>query len=401
MKKKYLYILLFHLLFFSILRLDAQVDSMRAIVFDFEVEIESDENLAINLRTMLEANLDLDFKILNHDNLAKIMKDKKLREDNKSLFDLNTVIQEGKFLEARYSILGKISQIGGTPYISVQLVDNQTTVQLNTHVTLSEIETTKIDTAMKQIAQNLKYKYNNINKYSPVAFTNKTNQPVVIGDNIIEPSDEPIKVYIEPGKNKFSTDKEEGKQFQVNKNVTTEVEFYEENGDIKVSSKKHKLFVSTDAVTFLDIENNWMAELGYYYHVKNGLYLGFSVSGLSVPYSSTYSTFQNIEPTTTTQVSKDYFLNILVRQDYFIEKHLGKTVYGEFNVGASFNNLYPKIQLKGGVELNKWISFELGYQLYQYEQKEVIFNPYGYANDNLVQTWDRRLLFNLKINYEF
>jgi hypothetical protein len=400
MKKKHLCLLLFHLLFLSTLRLDAQVDSMRAIIFDFEVKIESTENLAEDLKFFLEQNLDLDFKILNHDNLAEIVTDKARRQNNESLFDLNTAIEEGKFLEARYSILGTISQIGETPYISVQLVDNQTTVQLSTYVTLSEIETTKVDTAMQQIAQQLKYKYNNLNRYSTVALTNKTKQPIVIGDNIIEPGDESIKVYIEPGKNKFSTDNEEEKQVQINKNVPTEIEFSEENGYIKVSSKKHKLFVTTDAVTFLDIENNWMAELGYYYHLKNGLYLGFSVSGLSVPYNSTYSTFPNVEPTTITQVSREYFINVLLRQDYYVER-FGKTVYGELNVGASFMNLYPKTQLKGGMELNKWLSFELGYQLYQYEQKEVVFNPYGYAKDNLIKTLDRRLLFNLKINYEF
>jgi hypothetical protein len=387
--------LLLHLVFFSTLRLDAQVDSMRVIVFDFIVEIESDENLSTNLKSILEANLDLDFKILNRNDLAKIMKDKKRREDLEPLFDSKTAIKEGKFFEARYSVFGKITKMFGSPYIIVWLVDNQTTIQLCASMPLSEAE------GMQQIAEKLKYKYNNPNKYSPVAFTNKTKQPVIIGDNIIEPGDESIKVYVESGKNKFSTDKEEGKQFQVNKNVTTEIEFYEENGATKVSSKKHKLFVTTDAVTFLNIENNWLAELGYYYHVKNGLYLGFSVSGLSVPYSSTYSTFQNVEPTTIMQVSRDYFINVLLRQDYYVEKYLGKTVYGEFNVGASFINLYPKIQIKGGMELNKWISLELGYQLYQYEQREVIFNPYGYANDNLVQTWDKRLLFNLKINYEF
>lgn len=400
MKKKHLYLLLFHLLFFSTLRLDAQIDSMRAIIFDFIVEIESDENLSTNLRSVLESNLDLDFKILNRNELSKLMKDKKRREDLKPLFDSETAIKEGNFFEARYSIFGKVTQMFGSPYIIVWLVDNETTIQLCASTPLSEAEGIDIDTAMQQITKKLKYKYNNPDKYSPVALTNKTEQPIVIGDNVIEPGDEPIKVYIEPGKNKFSTDKEEEKQFQVNRNVPTEVEFYEENGDVKVSSKKHKLFVSTDAVTFLDIQNNWMAELGYYYHVKNGLYLGFSISGLSVPYSSTYSTFPNIEPTTVTEVSREYFINVLLRQDYYAEK-LDKTVYGELNVGASFMNLYPKTQLKGGMELNKWLSFELGYQLYQYEQKQVVFNPYGYANDNLVQTLDRRLLFNLKINYEF
>lgn len=397
-------ILLFYFIFLNTEKLAAQRDSLRAVVFDFKVEIKTNENLSTNLRSFLEEDLDLEFKILNRAEIAKIMEEKKRRQDLKPLFNHKTAIKEGEFFEARYSIVGKIFNFFDKPYISVKLIDNQTTVQISTSKELSEIDAGKIRSAMQEIANTLsnKHKQRNTENYSTVTVVNKTNKQIAIGDNIIEPNTEPIKLYLEAGKELVISNLENSEEhLYINKNTYSQVEISENKGEVIVETTKHKIFMATDLTTFLNVKSNWLAELGYYYHLKDGLYLGLSVNGLSIPYNVTYSTFQNTDSITVAQVSRDYFINILLRRDYFIKRHVGKTVYGELNVGASFINLHPKIQLKGGIELNEWISIELGYQLHKYFKKEIVFNPYGNANNNLTQTWGDRLLFNFKINHQF
>jgi len=106
-------------------------DTYRLVIYDFQlsttiIKKELAQDIPDLFRLFLvKSKL---FNVLERREIAKLWHDRNRAEKLPDVFDPRTALYVGRFLEANYSILGKISEIGNAYLISARLVNNKTGV---------------------------------------------------------------------------------------------------------------------------------------------------------------------------------------------------------------------------------------------------------------------------------